>query len=108
MEDPGQFAPGPDMPDGDVPSRASIAARGNGPVVAIAPVGGVVVNMLIDKANVADDAPEFVKNRVSMQADYMDEIWQTFDGGVRAIIPLFENEVRGVEMLQRTAGKLFA
>jgi len=72
------------------------------------PVGGVVVNMLIDKANVADDAPEFVKNRVSMQADYMDEIWQTFDGGVRAIIPLFENEVRGVEMLQRTAGKLFA
>ena len=71
------------------------------------PVGGVVVNMLIDKASVADDAPEFVKNRVSMQADYMDEIWQTFDGGVRAIIPLFENEVRGVEMLQRTAGKLF-
>ena len=72
------------------------------------PVGGVVVNMLIDEANVADDAPEFVKNRVSMQADYMDEIWETFDGGVRAIIPLFENEVRGVEMLQRTAGKLFA
>lgn len=72
------------------------------------PVGGVVVNMLIDEASVADDAPEFVKNRVSMQADYMDEIWETFDGGVRAIIPLFENEVRGVEMLQRTAGKLFA
>ena len=71
------------------------------------PVGGVVVNMLIDEASVAEDAPEFVKNRVSMQADYMDEIWQTFDGGVRAIIPLFENEVRGVEMLQRTAGKLF-
>ena len=72
------------------------------------PVGGVVVNMLIDETGVAEDAPEFVKNRVSMQADYMDEIWQTFDGGVRAIIPLFENEVRGVEMLQRTAGKLFA
>ena len=71
------------------------------------PVGGVVVNMLIDEAGVADDAPEFVKNRVSMQADYMDEIWQTFDGGVRAIIPLFESEVRGVKMLQRTAGKLF-
>jgi len=72
------------------------------------PVGGVVVNMLIDEASVAKDAPEFVKNRVSMQAAYMDEIWKTFDGSVRAIIPLFENEVRGVEMLQRTAGKLFA
>jgi arsenite-transporting ATPase len=71
------------------------------------PVGGVVVNMLIDEASVAEDAPEFVKNRVSMQADYMDEIWETFDGSVRAIIPLFENEVRGVEMLQRTADRLF-
>jgi len=72
------------------------------------PVGGVVVNMLIDDANVADDAPEFVKNRIHMQADYMDEIWKTFDDDVRAIIPLFDDEVRGVKMLQRTADKLFA
>jgi len=71
------------------------------------PVGGVVVNMLIDEASVAEDAPEFVKNRVSMQAEYMDEIWDTFDGSVRSIIPLFENEVRGVEMLQRLASNLF-
>jgi arsenite-transporting ATPase len=71
------------------------------------PVGGVVVNMLIDEASVSGDAPDFVKNRVSMQADYMKEIWETFDDGVRALVPLFENEVRGVDMLQRTAGKLF-
>jgi arsenite-transporting ATPase len=70
------------------------------------PVGGVVVNMLIDKANVAEDAPDFVKNRVSMQGEYMDEIWKTFDD-VRAIVPLFETEVRGVEMLQRTANHMF-
>lgn len=72
------------------------------------PVGGVVVNMLIDKASVADDAPEFVKNRVAMQSDYMDEIWGTFNGEVRAIVPLFETEVRGTDMLSRTADKLFA
>ena len=72
------------------------------------PVGGVVVNMLIDEASVAEDAPEFVRNRISMQADYMNEIWETFDGDVRAIIPLFEKEVRGVEMLRRTAASLFA
>ena len=72
------------------------------------PVGGVVVNMLIDEASVAGDAPEFVKNRVAMQADYMDQIWKTFDGSVRAIIPLFETEVRSVEMLQRTSENLFA
>jgi arsenite-transporting ATPase len=71
------------------------------------PVGGVVVNMLIDQSSLSDDAPDFVKNRVAMQADYMDNIWKTFDGGVRALIPLFETEVRGVDMLQRTADKLF-
>jgi arsenite-transporting ATPase len=71
------------------------------------PVGGVVVNMLIDEASVAADAPDFVRNRVKMQAAYMDEIWKTFNGEVRAILPLFETEVRGIEMLQRTADKLF-
>ena len=72
------------------------------------PVGGVVVNMLIDEASVADDAPEFVRNRINMQAVYMDEIRETFNGDVRAIVPLFETEVRGVKMLQRTAASLFA
>ncbi len=71
------------------------------------PVGGVVVNMLIEKERVSADAPEFVKNRVIMQDNYMQEIWQIFNGEVRALIPLFETEVRGVDMLQRTAEKLF-
>jgi arsenite-transporting ATPase len=72
------------------------------------PVGGIVVNMLIDEASVAADAPDFVKNRVAMQSQYMDQIWNTFDGGVRAIIPLFETEVCSVEMLRRTSEYLFA
>jgi len=70
------------------------------------PVGGVVVNMLIDQATVSDDAPEFVRNRVAMQSEYMAEIWQSF-ANVRGIVPLFETEVRGVEMLQRTAAHMF-
>ena len=71
------------------------------------PVGGVIVNMLIDKESVKEDSPDFVKNRVAMQAEYMDEIEKKFNGSVRAIVPLFETEVRGVEMLQRTAKYLF-
>ncbi|MDY7040573.1 MAG: ArsA family ATPase [Chloroflexota bacterium] len=71
------------------------------------PVGGVVVNMLIDKGAVDDDAPDFVRNRVAMQDSYMDEIWHSFPD-VRAVVPLFETEVRGTEMLDRTAQKLFA
>jgi arsenite-transporting ATPase len=71
------------------------------------PVGGVIVNMLIDEQSVAEDAPEFVKNRVSMQKEYMTKIEETFNGEVRAIVPLFETEVCGVEMLQRTAERVF-
>ena len=71
------------------------------------PVGGVVVNMLIDKEGVGEDTPEFVRNRVAMQESYMDEIWDSFPD-VRALVPLFETEVRGVKMLERTASRLFA
>jgi arsenite-transporting ATPase len=71
------------------------------------PVGGVVVNLVIDKASVEASAPEFVLNRIAMQDDYMEEIWRSFPD-VRAIVPLFEKEVRGVEMLERTAAHLFA
>lgn len=71
------------------------------------PVGGVVVNMLIDEATVDDDAPEFVVNRVAMQADYMAEIWRSFSD-VRAVVPLFETEIRGTQMLARTADVMFA
>jgi arsenite-transporting ATPase len=71
------------------------------------PVGGVVVNMLIDKATIGDEVPDFVKNRVAMQDEYMDEIWRIFPD-VRAIVPLFDTEVQSVDMLGRTAQHLFA
>ncbi len=72
------------------------------------PVGGVIVNMLIQKEQVRADSPEFVKNRVAMQDSYMEEIWRDFDGGVRALIPLFDNEVRGIAALRKVAEYAFA
>ena len=72
------------------------------------PVGGVVVNMVIDADQVAKEADEFVRNRVAMQAGYLEQIEKEFDGSVRAVLPLFETEVRGVDMLVRTADLLFA
>jgi arsenite/tail-anchored protein-transporting ATPase len=71
------------------------------------PVGGVIVNMLIDQKQVNDKSPDFVKNRVAMQDRYMVEIWEKFDGMVRSFIPLYETDVRGVETLNRMADNLF-
>jgi arsenite-transporting ATPase len=72
------------------------------------PVGGVIVNGVIQKEAVTPDSPEFVRNRVKMQEEYMEKIWGTFGDGVRAIVPLFETEVQGPEMLSRTAEYVFA
>src|SRR5512146_1402475 len=72
------------------------------------PVGGVIVNMLIDKSQVNDQSPEFVRNRVEMQARYMDDVWTKFEGRVRSIVPLYETEVRGMPMLTRMADSLFS
>src|SRR5919109_1194088 len=66
------------------------------------PVGGVVVNMVI-RPEEGEAAPDFVRNRIEMQAGYLDEIRRTFDGQVRAVIPLFDSDVRGVKSLERAA-----
>jgi arsenite-transporting ATPase len=70
------------------------------------PVGGVVVNMLLDKEALGPDAPEFVLNRVRMQEEYLKLIWEKFDGSVRALIPLFDREVRGLPMLREAGERL--
>jgi arsenite-transporting ATPase len=71
------------------------------------PVGGVVVNMRIDKESVSEKADDFVLNRVKMQDEYMLQIDDQFEGMVRSVLPLFETEIRGVPMLKRTADLLF-
>jgi arsenite/tail-anchored protein-transporting ATPase len=72
------------------------------------PVGGVIVNGLIQKDQVGKDAAEFVRNRVQMQDEHMAEIWNIFADRIRAIVPLFETEVKGAKMLNRTIEHLFA
>src|SRR5919198_3409357 len=71
------------------------------------PVGGVLVNMRIDQSVVKDDSAEFVRNRLAMQDEHMATIWEKFDGQVRGIVPLFEDEVRGAKMLRRLANEVF-
>jgi arsenite-transporting ATPase len=72
------------------------------------PVGGVVVNGVIPKSQVTADSAEFVRNRVQMQDEHMEEIWKIFDNRIRAVLPLFETEVQGTDMLNRLVEHLFA
>jgi len=69
------------------------------------PIGGVIVNQVIEKESITPGTPEFVLNRVKMQERYLDEIFSSFPD-VRALVPSLEREVQGVEMLRKTAGYL--
>jgi arsenite-transporting ATPase len=71
------------------------------------PVGGVLVNGIIQKDQVAEDAAEFVHNRVKMQDEHMATIWNIFGERVRGVVPLFETEVQGTHMLNRLMSHMF-
>jgi anion-transporting ArsA/GET3 family ATPase len=66
-----------------------------------------VVNGLLPEGDPAR-TPEFVRNRRAMQAEHMETIWRLFDGQVRAVVPLFEAEIQGLEALDHLAEVLFA
>jgi anion-transporting ArsA/GET3 family ATPase len=68
----------------------------------------VIVNGLIDRSFLGENTPDFVRNHIEMQTSYLQEIEALFDGSVRGMTPLPENEARGVPMLERFAGYLFA
>ncbi len=71
------------------------------------PVGGVVVNQVIQQET-GVEMPEFVRNRMQMQSGYLDEVGERFAGQVRAVFPLYDDEVRGISSLDRAAADLFA
>lgn len=71
------------------------------------PVGGVIVNMVLDRDALGMDVPEFVQNRLRMQQGHLETIREKFDGSVRAVVPLFDQEVRGVRMLGEAAAAIF-
>ncbi|MDI6870638.1 MAG: ArsA family ATPase [Bacillota bacterium] len=70
------------------------------------PVGGVIVNGVIQTSQVTEDSSDFVKNRVEMQRGYLAQIDELFPE-VRGRVPLFEKEVKGIDMLERVAAALF-
>jgi arsenite/tail-anchored protein-transporting ATPase len=70
------------------------------------PVGGVVVNQVIEPGSL-DEVLEFVRNRVAMQASRLDSVGAEFPGLVRAVLPLHDDEIRGVDQLRATAAELF-
>jgi arsenite-transporting ATPase len=70
------------------------------------PIGGVIINEAIDKSEVGKDSATFILNRVKMQERYRKEVYESFDN-VCGEIPLFEREVRGLDMVRKVTQALF-
>jgi arsenite-transporting ATPase len=70
------------------------------------PVGGVVVNMVI-RPEKTEASPDFVRNRIEMQSAYLDEIGERFPGQVRAVVPLFDADIRGIQSISRASEAVF-
>jgi len=62
------------------------------------PIGGVIVNQVMPQT---DSKSPFIVNKLAEQKTYMELIDKKFGSLVSARIPMFENEIGGVEMLRK-------
>jgi arsenite-transporting ATPase len=70
------------------------------------PVGGVLVNMVI-RPEEGEAEVDFVRNRIESQAGHLDEIGRRFPGQVRAVVPLYDSDIRGIKSLDRATEAVF-
>ena len=69
------------------------------------PIGGVIVNEVIPKT-AGGSGSTYVANKMEEQSHYLDMVKKKFPGMVRAILPLYEREVNGLESVSRMAQDL--
>jgi len=72
------------------------------------PLSGIMVNQvypveLLEQPNV----PAFLRNRIAMQQEYMKTIDEEFGPLIRGVVPMFDREPKGLEMISRVAESLF-
>jgi len=70
-------------------------------------LSGVVVNRVYPKTLLSDpDLPDFLRNRIMDQEKYLKEIKEKFGQYIAAILPAYEREPKGLDMLPRVAEDL--
>ena len=73
------------------------------------PVGGYVVNRVLP-AELAREAnvPAYLRHRMELQGEQLEEIRHTFGNEVLAYVPELERDVTGLPMIERLAGIMYA
>jgi arsenite/tail-anchored protein-transporting ATPase len=72
------------------------------------PISGYVVNRVLPASLAGESIPAYLRNRLTMQNRYIDEIKGAFGAEVCGYVPEMERDVTGLGMIERLAGTLFA
>ncbi len=71
-------------------------------------VSGVVVNQVYP-ANLRSEkgVPEFLKNKIASQQEYLQQIVNDFGDLIRGVVPMLDREPKGLEMISKVASILY-
>ncbi|HEV8341551.1 MAG TPA: TRC40/GET3/ArsA family transport-energizing ATPase [Candidatus Binatia bacterium] len=71
------------------------------------PISGYVVNRVLPPELDRDNLPPYLRNRISLQRKYLEEIRTSLGKNVLAYVPEMERDVTGLAMIERLAERLF-
>ncbi|MBW2056755.1 MAG: TRC40/GET3/ArsA family transport-energizing ATPase [Deltaproteobacteria bacterium] len=71
------------------------------------PLTGYLVNRVISQDLEKERIPEYLRNRIEMQRTCLNTIRERFGGRVLAMVPEFDNEIKGLETIERMARVMF-
>lgn len=71
-------------------------------------LSGIIVNMVYPVGLLKrKDLSGFLRNRINMQQKYMKAIWDKFERQVRAVVPMYDREPKGLKMISKVSDDLF-
>src|SRR6266571_3025378 len=71
------------------------------------PLSGYVVNRVLPPDLGQGSIPAYLRNRITMQQKYMEDIRSAFGSEVLAYVPEMERDITGLPMIERLAHRLF-
>lgn len=71
-------------------------------------VSGIVLNQVYPpELRDENGVPEFLRNKIAAQQEYMRQIEKEFSGLIKAVVPMLDREPKGIGMISRMAGLLY-
>lgn len=72
------------------------------------PIRGFIINRVIPKGLLEEDIPGYLRERIKMQEEVILEIKRELGERILGLIPEFDRDIRGLEMIERMSLKMFS